>query len=197
MALVRPRTAALAGAVLAAGLAATADGSALASFEEPVSHARPLVPLDGVFRADVHGSKGTYNGRPQPRTDAVHWYAITTECTVTGCIADAIQLDSADARIAHPVGRHHEMTFTGGVWQGVPFSDSSPCLAKPDSEVALSVWWLLTPHPDGTLDGRRVITEVNSGDGVCAGRGGVHEDPVVLTRIGDVPAHLRVRTEPA
>ena len=193
MSLLRPRTAALTAAVLAAGVAATADGSALASFDGSVVPpvAAVAVPLDGVYRAEVYGSRGTYDGRPQPRTDSVHWYAITTSCTDTTCLADAVQIDGADARIAHPVGRHHEMTFDNGHWQGIPFSDSSPCRTKPDTRVALSVWWVLTPRDDGTLDGRRVITEVDTGDGVCAGRGGVHEDPVALTRIGAVPAHLR------
>lgn len=204
----RVRAAALAAALLAAGMAATGDGSALASFDAGVGpgvadttgadagHLGSATPLDGTYRVEILGSRGTYNGHPHPRLDAEHWYAISTSCAPRGCAAHALQLDSDNQRFAHPIGRDIEMTLEDGRWVGTPFGDTSPCLAMPQTTVSLSVDWVLTPDADGRLRGTRSITELPGGEGPCAGSGGVHRDPMVVTRIGPLPDLVRKGMKP-
>lgn len=176
------RAAAFAAAVVAAGLAVAGDVNAFAAQgQEPVA-ATPT-PLDGTYRVDVLGSRGTFDGQPHPHGDAVRWYSIRSTCTAARCTAHATQLDAADLHLRHPLGRDLEFTFERGRWVGTPFTDTSPCLALPEAEVPLSVTWVLSPEPDGTLIGTRAITELDRGPGVCGGGGGVHEDPLVLTRV--------------
>jgi len=176
------RAAAFAAAVVAAGLAVAGDVNAFAAQgQEPVA-ATPT-PLDGTYRVDVLGSRGTFDGQPHPHGDAVRWYSIRSTCTEVRCTAQATQLDAADLHLRHPLGHDLEFTFERGRWMGTPFTDTSPCLALPEAEVPLSVTWVLSPEPDGTLIGTRAITELDRGPGVCGGGGGVHEDPLVLTRV--------------
>jgi serine/threonine-protein kinase len=180
------RAVAFAGAVLAAGLAITGDVNAFASLRRTSTDSAPF-PLDGTYRVDVLGSRGTFNGQPRPRADSVRWYSIASTCTPAGCTAEATQLDNANHGLPHPVGRNLEFTFEHGQWVGTPFTDTSPCLAVPDAVVPLSVAWVLRPGVDGTLTGNRVITELDRGDGVCAGTGGVHDDPLLVTPAGAAP----------
>ena len=176
----RVRAVALAGAALIAGLAVTGDVNAFASFSRTSADAAPP-PLNGTYRVDVLGSRGTFNGEARPHGDSVRWYSIHSTCAPTGCTAEATQLDNANLDLRHPLGRDLEFTFEHGQWVGTPFADTSPCLAVPDADVPLSISWVLTPEADGTLVGTRLITELDRGDGVCAGSGGVHEAPLVLT----------------
>ncbi|WP_319452249.1 MULTISPECIES: hypothetical protein [unclassified Mycobacterium] len=182
----KARAVAFAGAALVAGLAITGDVNAVASLRRTSTDSAPL-PLDGTYRVDVLGSRGTFNGQPRPRGDSVRWYSITSTCTPAGCTAEATQLDNANHGLRHPEGRTLEFTFEQGRWVGTPFNDTSPCLAVPDAVVPLSVAWVLRPGADGTLVGNRVITELDRGDGVCAGTGGVHDDPLVVTPAGVAP----------
>jgi serine/threonine-protein kinase len=184
------RALAVACAALVAGLAIAGDVNALAALRR-TSADSPPPPLHGTYRVDVLGSRGTFNGQPRPRGDSVRWYSITSTCTPAGCTAQATQLDNANHGLRHPMGRNLEFTFEHGQWVGTPFDDTSPCVAVPDAVVPLTVAWVLRPGIDGTLVGNRVITELDRGDGVCAGTGGVHDDPLLVTPADAAPNRKR------
>jgi hypothetical protein len=92
-----------------------------------------------------------------------------------------------DQAMAPLRGRTFDVSFQRGRWIGAPVADTSPCLADPDRNVALSVAWRLDPHPDGSLTGSRSLTESRDGTSPCAGSGGVYEVPVVLIPVGSPP----------
>ncbi|MDT5073238.1 MAG: serine/threonine protein kinase, bacterial [Mycobacterium sp.] len=183
----RARLVATAAALVVAGCVLSSDGDAAPASAEsvPAGGAAPAA-LDGVYRAEVLGSRGRFNGEPYPSRDSTRWYAIRSSCSAAGCTARATQVDD-DQAMAPLRGRTFDVSFQRGRWIGAPVADTSPCLADPDRNIALSVAWRLDPHPDGSLTGSRSLTESRDGTSPCAGSGGVYEVPVVLIPVGSRP----------
>jgi hypothetical protein len=182
------RVIAVAAALIAAGCIISSDGdAALASAESaPTGGAAPAA-LAGVYRTEVLGSRGRFNGDAYPSRDTTRWYSIRSSCAETGCTAHASQIVDDDQPAAPTRGRSFDLSFQHGFWLGQPASDASPCLADPDREVTLSVGWRLETHPDGSLTGTRSLTEPR-GDGTpCSGSGGVYDVPVVLIPVAGAP----------
>lgn len=177
------RLIATATALVVAGGVISSDRDAALASADAVLPAAPAA-LAGVYRTEVFGSRGRFDGELYPGPDSTRWFAIRSTCSAAGCTADGTPVDDPGRRAATGGGSAFHLSFERGHWIGEPVADVAPCLADPRRDVALSVGWRLTPRPDGTLTGTRTLTESTGGAaGACAGSGGVYEVPVELTPV--------------
>ena len=154
-------------------------------------------PLDGSYRLDFDSTRATIMGAPTapkpsdpPRTTA--WAAYHSSCTPTGCVATGTGLDENNHQQARtPIVMGH-FYFLDGQWHKRPtqFQNNYPrCLSADGKGVVAGTDtelqdWSAAPQPDGTLRGVATNTVLTNECGIA---GTVRQQPIVLTRIGDVP----------
>jgi hypothetical protein len=163
----------------------------------PATSAPPAAVLDGTYRVDFDGAKTTLNGAPvAPSPNTTFWYAFRSACGSSGCAATATGLDDNNHQVALTPASTDVLYFVDGHWKDIPTRHQDPfpeCLL-PNGTIAAgedtrSVTWSFAPQPDGTLSGAQVETTVTNDCGI---QGGVFQSPMVLTRVGDVPAGVAV-----
>jgi hypothetical protein len=146
--------------------------------------------LNGAYRVDFDYAHQTIDGAPvsNPGQNGIRWWAFRSLCTSSGCVATGAMLNPAnhqqaagtDPRVLH---------FADGHWQDTPYLVTNPYPCPPatgqtGSPTWLTVAWSLDPQPDGTLRGIETDTVVTS---ECNGQGTTYQEPMVVTRDGDVP----------
>jgi serine/threonine-protein kinase len=149
--------------------------------------------LDGAYRMDYDGSKQTFNGQPTGIAPSTTWWAFRSACTSTGCVATATKLDQTNHQIASTTtaGKTSVLHFVDGRWRELtPTMNWMPCVTKfgvTAVEDGLASW-SLEPQADGTLRGDETTTAQSKECGLA----GVLVQPVVASRIGDVPVGVAV-----
>lgn len=167
----------------------------------PATSTPPAAVLDGTYRLDDDGAKATLNGVPIPTSNVTFWYVFRSSCRSTGCAATGTRLDDNNHQVAFTPATTIVLYFVGGHWQKEPARGMSLTVQRPgpqclgpnnalsageDTEVQTESW---APQPDGTLRGIETDTFVTS---ECGHQGLVQQFPMVVTRVGDVPAGVTV-----
>ena len=156
------------------------------------SAAQPV--LNGAYRLDYDRAKQTSNGVIGNNGAQTSWWAFLSTCTGTGCAATGTKLDNTDHDAAKTTGSGNTgvLHFVDGHWQSAPRELQTQCRAAHAAQTstqAETVVWSLTPQPDGTLRGVQTQT-VQSNE--CGAQGATLRIPVVASRVGDVPAGVKV-----
>jgi serine/threonine protein kinase, bacterial len=156
------------------------------------SAAQPV--LNGAYRLDYDRAKQTSNGVIGNNGAQTSWWAFLSTCTGTGCAATGTKLDNTDHDAAKTTGSGNTgvLHFVDGHWQSAPRELQTQCRGAHGTQTstqAETVVWSLTPQPDGTLRGVQTQT-VQSNE--CGAQGATLRIPVVASRVGDVPAGVKV-----
>jgi len=172
--------------------------------EEPSTPETNLAPppaaLDGTYRFEYLLSQGTINGSPnpppqsEPQTQIAHW-AMHSSCTPTGCVATGTALDEQQKGASTPPVSSI-WRYLDGQWQRMPERQRvqyEQCSVDGDKQVPGGDTELfaafLKPQADGNLRGFRTDTVITS---ECSLQGVVRRDPIVVTRVGDVPPGVAI-----
>ncbi|HWF29476.1 MAG TPA: hypothetical protein VG327_14035 [Mycobacterium sp.] len=163
---------------------ATVTGAPATSTPAPAA-AGPV--LNGTYRMDYDWAKQTANGDPTTgdltTTQTTNWWAFSSLCTATGCVATGSRL--ADTNHNEAKGVAHVLHFADGHWQDTPYlHPPEQCRGTSGAVTDTStLTWSLEPQPDGTLRGVATETVLTN---ECANQGTVYRTPISATRVGDV-----------
>lgn len=155
-------------------------------------------PLDGTYRIDIDTTKQTVMGAPNPPDPpnspgtATSWGAYRSSCTPKGCVATGTALDEHNHQQAQTPPVTSQLHFVDGHWQREPSQYQAPydhCLSSDAKSAGKGqdteqMTWSAEPQPDGTLRGIRTNTVLTNECGIA---GAIRQQPIVLTRVGDVP----------
>lgn len=152
--------------------------------------------LDGTYRIDYDFIAATTN-RPLPNlstSNQSYWYAFTSACTASGCVATGAELDDVNHQEA--TGIVTVLRFEGGRWSDASVTTRIECgtsrgpsaaTVNPKDEFTISTRKYLEPQPDGTIKGA-TIQSIESNE--CGLLGYVTTIPIVATRVADVPSNV-------
>jgi serine/threonine-protein kinase len=152
--------------------------------------------LNGVYQLDMNRAQETYNDyfNPQP-PDITTWWAFRSSCTPAGCVADGIEVDGKDHRVAKPSIEPVVLDFRNGAWQSRPVTVPFACVGQNGKSGQQSTRQVLTlqPHGNGPLRGDMTI-DVESNE--CGQQGAKIVIPAVAGRTGGVPPGVAVPPPP-
>lgn len=161
------------------------------------SSTAPVVPgpaLNGAYRLDFDRAHQTRDGVPMRNSvpSETDWWALRSLCTSSGCVATGVRLSGSNQQDATGVGR--VLRFVDGRWQLAPYIVTGPCMGSGQTATdTKTVSWSWDPQPGGTLHGVDTLTVLTD---ECGRQGTVFQNPMVVTRVGDVPPAV-VLADPA
>lgn len=157
------------------------------------SPARSVSVFDGTYRIFHDWPNTTFNdgergngGAVQWKFDEVdvdYWYAFSSTCTKTDCIATGTPLD--DQRKPLPDGSPVVMRLVNGAWDDIAMSRWQKECTDPTSGAVIGRAWnsqrmSFQPRSDGTFVGT-LTTRVDSNE--CGDEGTTAAKPLVATRV--------------
>jgi len=159
--------------------------------------------LDGIYRIDIDLAKQMVMGAPNPPDPpdspgiVTSWGAYRSSCTSKGCVATGTALDEHNHQQAQTPPVTSQLHFVDGHWQREPDQYQAPydhCLLADAKSAGKGqdteqMTWSAEPQPDGTLRGVRTNTVLTN---ECSIAGAIRQQPIVLTRVGDVPPTVTV-----
>lgn len=172
----------------------------------------PFIPnLNGTYRIDYDWANQTYRyakrqgentitwDKTPDDTSHSTWWAFSSTCTQTGCIATGTQLNNDDHKAPMTPPSTAAMRLVDGAWRDIaPIRSQSECRSDRDNSVMGRPWVSLGQEfarlPNDTFRG--TMTETVDTD-ECGTQGNTIVTPITVTRIGDVPPGLSFDTPPA
>ena len=158
------------------------------------SPARSVSVFDGTYRIFHDWPNTTFQDGQSDASDAVqwkfdevdadYWYAFSSTCTKTDCIATGTPLD--DQRNPLPDGSPAVMRLVNGVWDDMTASRWQQECTNPTNGAVIGKAWnsqrmSFRPRSDGTFVGT-LTTRVDSNE--CGDEGTTAQTPLVATRVG-------------
>jgi hypothetical protein len=158
------------------------------------SPARSVSVFDGTYRIFHDWPNTTFDDNEDDtggavqwkfdEVDADYWYAFSSTCTKTDCIATGTPLD--DQRRPLENGNPVVMRLVDGVWDDMAASRWQQECTDPASGAVIGKAWnsqrmSFRPRPDGTFVGT-LTTRVDSNE--CGDEGTTARTPLVATRVG-------------
>lgn len=158
----------------------------------PSSPAAPVQPiLDGTYKFDYRWSESSFQNTE--RADKIvnnpptEWWVLSSSCMATGCVAVGKFLDQANHEIGSDPPIVVTLQLVDNVWSfAPPLMRHAKCVHS-DLTGIQTIFVTLHPLPDGSFAGN-FITRAETTE--CSDLGAAIVTPVIVTRVGPIPAAL-------